>query len=81
MARTGFPHSATAQFFINVKDNDFLDHKSETSRGWGYAVFGKVVEGMDVVINMSKVKTGRKSGHQNVPYELIKVTKAYVKSV
>jgi len=58
MARTMEPHSATAQFFINVKDNDFLDHTSQTPRGWGYAVFGKVVKGMDVVDKIRQVKTG-----------------------
>jgi peptidyl-prolyl cis-trans isomerase B (cyclophilin B) len=58
MARTNFPHSATAQFFINVVDNDFLNHRSPTPRGWGYAVFGKVVEGMDVVDNIRRLPTG-----------------------
>ena len=58
MARTGEPHSATAQFFINVVDNDFLDFRSKTRRGWGYTVFGKVIQGMDVVDNIRKVKTG-----------------------
>jgi len=58
MARTMEPHSATAQFFINVKDNDFLDHTSQTPRGWGYAVFGKVIKGMDVVDKIRQVKTG-----------------------
>jgi cyclophilin family peptidyl-prolyl cis-trans isomerase len=58
MARTMEPHSATAQFFINVADNDFLDHRDKTPRGWGYAVFGKVVEGMDVIDKIRKVRTG-----------------------
>lgn len=75
MARTMDPHSATAQFFINVADNTFLDYRSKTMHGrevvqeWGYAVFGKVVEGMDVVDNIQKVKTGNKGFHQDVPKE------------
>ncbi|HJU50662.1 MAG TPA: peptidylprolyl isomerase, partial [Pseudogulbenkiania sp.] len=64
MARTPDPHSASAQFFINVSDNDFLDFKSESAQGWGYAVFGKVVEGTDVVDRIKGVKTGRHGGHQ-----------------
>jgi len=67
MARTGDPHSATAQFFINVSDNDFLNHTAPTPNGWGYAVFGKVVEGSDVVDKIRGVKTGNKGMHQNVP--------------
>ncbi len=67
MARTSDPHSATAQFFINVGDNSFLDFKSETSQGWGYCVFGQVVEGMDVVNKIKAVKTGRAGMHQDVP--------------
>jgi peptidyl-prolyl cis-trans isomerase B (cyclophilin B) len=67
MARTPDPHSATAQFFINLVDNAFLDFKSETAQGWGYCVFGKVVEGMDVVDKMAKVPTGSNPPHQNVP--------------
>ena len=67
MARTSDVHSATAQFFINVADNDFLNYKSPTPQGFGYCVFGKVVEGQDVVDKIKKVKTGNRSGHQNVP--------------
>jgi cyclophilin family peptidyl-prolyl cis-trans isomerase len=67
MARTGDPHSATAQFFINVENNDFLDHKSKTPKGWGYCVFGKVIEGMDVVDKIRAVKTGDVGFHENVP--------------
>ena len=69
MARTSDPHSATAQFFINVNDNDFLDFKAETMQGWGYAVFGEVFEGMDVVDKIRKVKTGTYGYHQDVPKE------------
>ncbi|MFB9885095.1 peptidylprolyl isomerase [Balneatrix alpica] len=69
MARTMDPHSASAQFFINVADNTFLDHRGKTMDGWGYAVFGKVVEGMDVVNRMKAVATGFKGGHQDVPVE------------
>ena len=72
MARTMEPHSATAQFFINVKDNDFLDHTSKTPRGWGYAVFGKVIKGMDVVDKIRKVKTGPGGVFpQDVPREAV----------
>jgi cyclophilin family peptidyl-prolyl cis-trans isomerase len=69
MARTSNPHSATAQFFINLKDNDFLNHKQPSAQGWGYAVFGKVVQGMDVVRAISKVQTGRAGPHEDVPRE------------
>ncbi|HLW57200.1 MAG TPA: peptidylprolyl isomerase [Bacteriovoracaceae bacterium] len=69
MARTNDPHSATAQFFINVNDNDFLNHKSETTSGWGYAVFGKVTSGMHVVNRIKKVRTGNMAGHANVPMD------------
>ena len=69
MARTSDPHSATAQFFINVADNSFLDYTASTSNGWGYCVFGKVVEGMDVVDEIKGVKTGNKGFHQDVPAE------------
>jgi cyclophilin family peptidyl-prolyl cis-trans isomerase len=69
MARTGVVDSATAQFFINVADNDFLDHKDDSSRGFGYAVFGKVIEGQDVADKISKVKTGNRGGHENVPVQ------------
>ena len=67
MARTSDPNSATSQFFINVADNAFLDHKSPTQQGWGYAVFGQVTDGMDVVDSIEKVKTGNNHGHENVP--------------
>lgn len=69
MARTPDPHSATAQFFINVNDNDFLNHSSETSQGWGYCVFAEVVEGMDVVNKIKGVATGSAGFHQDVPLE------------
>lgn len=69
MARTSDPHSASSQFFINVVDNDFLDFKSKSMQGWGYCVFGKVVEGMDVVDKIRKVKTGNYGFHQDVPKE------------
>ena len=78
MARTNDPHSATAQFFINVADNDFLNFSSPTERGWGYAVFGKVIAGMDVVDNIKKVKTGNNGFHQNVPLEPVTILKAAV---
>ena len=74
MARTSDPHSATSQFFINHKDNDFLNFTAETMQGWGYAVFGKVVEGMDVVDAIAQVATGNRGGHQNVPIETIAIT-------
>ncbi len=74
MARTNDPHSATSQFFINHKDNGFLNHSSESPQGWGYAVFGKVTEGMDIVDNMAAVQTGNKGGHQDVPLETITIT-------
>ncbi|RZI81001.1 MAG: peptidyl-prolyl cis-trans isomerase [Rubrivivax sp.] len=76
MARTSDPHSASAQFFINGTDNDFLNFKSESGSGWGYAVFGKVVEGQDVVDQIEKVKTGNKGGHGDVPLEDVVITKA-----
>jgi len=71
MARTGDPHSATAQFFINVKDNSFLNHSGKNMSGWGYCVFGKVTEGMDVVNKIKGVKTGSKNGHQDVPKDAV----------
>jgi len=74
MARTGDPHSATSQFFINHADNAFLNFHSESAQGWGYAVFGKVTEGMDVVDAIAEVPTGNKGGHQNVPLETITIT-------
>ena len=73
MARTSDPHSATAQFFINVKDNGFLDHPGQD--GWGYCVFGKVIEGMDVVDAIVAVPTANKRGHQNVPVEPVLIEK------
>ncbi len=78
MARTSDPNSATAQFFINLKDNAFLDHTSPTPNGWGYAVFGQVIEGMDVVDEMAKQPTGNKGPHQDVPKTDIVITKAEV---
>ena len=74
MARTSDPHSATSQFFINHTDNDFLNFSSESMQGWGYAVFGKVVDGMEVVDEIAKVATGNKGHHQNVPLETITIT-------
>ena len=76
MARTSDPHSATAQFFINTTDNGFLDFKSESAQGWGYAVFGKVVAGTEVVDAIEKVKTGRKGFHDDVPLEDVVIEKA-----
>jgi len=76
MARTGVRDSATSQFFINVKDNDFLNYSGETPQGFGYAVFGKVVEGKEVVDKMKKVPTGNAAGHQNVPTTPIVIEKA-----
>ena len=78
MARTMDPHSATAQFFINVRDNGFLDHSGKTSEGWGYAVFGKVVDGMDVVNTIKEVDTGSDAGHQDVPVEDVVIESATV---
>ena len=78
MARTGDPHSASNQFFINTADNAFLNHTAPTQQGWGYAVFGKVVVGMDVVDTMGKVKTGRKGYHDDVPLSDIVIGKATV---
>jgi peptidyl-prolyl cis-trans isomerase B (cyclophilin B) len=76
MARTGDPHSATAQFFINVSDNGFLNHTAPSTQGWGYAVFGKVVSGTDVVDKIKAVKTGRKGFHDDVPKEDVVIEKA-----
>jgi peptidyl-prolyl cis-trans isomerase B (cyclophilin B) len=76
MARTSAPHSASAQFFINGTNNDFLNFKSESAQGWGYAVFGKVVAGTEVVDQIEKVKTGRKGFHDDVPLEDVVITKA-----
>ena len=76
MARTSDPHSATAQFFINVADNDFLNHTAPSAQGWGYAVFGKVVGGTDVVDKIKAVPTGRKGFHDDVPKEDVIIEKA-----
>jgi peptidyl-prolyl cis-trans isomerase B (cyclophilin B) len=76
MARTNAPHSATAQFFINTKDNAFLNFSSETPSGWGYTVFGKVVAGQEVVDAIEKVRTGSKGFHDDVPLEAVKIEKA-----
>jgi len=76
MARTNAPHSATAQFFINVADNGFLNHTSPSAQGWGYAVFGKVVSGTEVVDKIKAVKTGRKGFHDDVPQEDVIIEKA-----
>lgn len=78
MARTSEPHSASSQFFINVNDNDFLNHTSPTAQGWGYAVFGAVSDGMDVVNAIRKVKTGSSGFHQDVPTEDVVIEKATV---
>lgn len=78
MARTSDPNSATAQFFINYKENSFLNHTSPTPSGWGYAVFGEVVEGMDVIDAMAKQPTGNRGGHQDVPKTDIVIEKAEV---
>jgi peptidyl-prolyl cis-trans isomerase B (cyclophilin B) len=79
MARTMDPHSATAQFFINVKDNDFLNHSGKNSQGWGYAVFGKVTEGHDVVDAIKSVGTGNSGMHQDVPNEAVIIESVSVK--
>ena len=78
MARTSAPHSASAQFFINVGDNEFLNHTAPTPQGWGYCVFGKVTDGTDVVDKIRKVKTGSKGMHQDVPAEDVIIEKAEV---
>ncbi|HYF18981.1 MAG TPA: peptidylprolyl isomerase [Ramlibacter sp.] len=78
MARTSDPHSATAQFFINVADNEFLNHTAQNSQGWGYAVFGKVVSGQDVVDRIKAVQTGRKGFHDDVPKQDVVIEKAVV---
>jgi peptidyl-prolyl cis-trans isomerase B (cyclophilin B) len=78
MARTNEPHSASSQFFINVNDNDFLNHTAPTAQGWGYAVFGAVSDGMDVVNTIRKVKTGSSGFHQDVPTEDVVIEKASV---
>ncbi|MDF1583952.1 MAG: peptidylprolyl isomerase [Methyloprofundus sp.] len=78
MARTPAPDSATAQFFINYKNNDFLNYSAPTQNGWGYAVFAKVIEGMDIVDEMAKQATGNKNGHQDVPKTDIVIEKAEI---
>lgn len=78
MARTSDPHSATAQFFINLADNDFLNHRAPSGQGWGYCVFGRVADGMDVVDQIKGVKTGNKGFHQDVPVEDVVIEKAEV---
>jgi peptidyl-prolyl cis-trans isomerase B (cyclophilin B) len=76
MARTSDPHSATAQFFINVKKNDFLNYTAKTPQGWGYAVFGKVVKGQGVVNKIKGIATGNKAGHSDVPLQPVTIVKA-----
>ncbi len=78
MARTSDPHSASAQFFINVADNGFLNHTAPSNQGWGYAVFGKVISGTDVVDKLGKVKTGRKGHHDDVPVQDVMIGKAVI---
>ncbi|MFE7529998.1 peptidylprolyl isomerase [Kitasatospora sp. NPDC057542] len=78
MARTMDPHSATAQFFVNVADNDFLNHTAKNTQAWGYTVFGEVVEGQDVVDAIKAVPTGTKAGHQDVPKEDVIIEKAEI---
>ncbi len=78
MARTNDPHSATAQFFINVSDNEFLNHRSPSPQGWGYAVFGKVVSGMEVVEKIKAVKTGRRGSHDDVPEETVTIERVTI---
>jgi peptidyl-prolyl cis-trans isomerase B (cyclophilin B) len=78
MARTSDPHSATAQFFINVADNDFLDFKAPSGNGWGYCVFGRVVDGMDVVDKIKGVRTGSSGFHQDVPVEDVVIERAEI---
>ncbi|MCP5158341.1 MAG: peptidyl-prolyl cis-trans isomerase [Gammaproteobacteria bacterium] len=78
MARTSDPHSASSQFFINLKNNDFLDHRAPTSQGWGYCVFGRVTSGMDVVEAIARVTTTSRRGHQDVPVEEVTIIKAEI---
>lgn len=78
MARTSEPHSASSQFFINLKDNDFLNHTAPSSQGWGYCVFGKVVEGQDIVDRIKRVKTGKRGSHADVPVEDVVIENAEV---
>ena len=78
MARTNDPHSATAQFFINVADNDFLNHKAPSAQDWGYCVFGKVTAGTDVVDKIKAVRTGSRAGHQDVPVDDVVIQKVEI---
>ena len=78
MARTNDPHSATAQFFINVADNDFLNHKAPSAQDWGYCVFGKVTAGTDVVDKIKAVRTGSRAGHQDVPVDVVVIQKVEI---
>ena len=78
MARTADPHSASSQFFINVSNNDFLNHSGKNMQGWGYAVFGKVAEGMDVIEKIKTVATGSAFGHQDVPVDPIEITETVI---
>ncbi|HEY2863572.1 MAG TPA: peptidylprolyl isomerase [Casimicrobiaceae bacterium] len=78
MARTSDPHSATAQFFINVADNDFLNHRSPDANGWGYCVFGRVIGGKDVVDHIKSVPTGKRAGHDDVPIQEVVIERAEV---
>ncbi|HYF97690.1 MAG TPA: peptidylprolyl isomerase [Coxiellaceae bacterium] len=78
MARTSDPHSASSQFFINVADNDFLNHQARTDMGWGYCVFGKVISGMDVVDKIKAVATTSRAGHQDVPKEEVIIEQATI---
>jgi len=78
MARTSEPHSASSQFFINVKDNDFLNHSAPNSQGWGYCVFGKVVEGQDIVDKIKRVKTAKRGFHADVPVEDVVIERAEI---
>ncbi|MEC8561140.1 MAG: peptidylprolyl isomerase [Pseudomonadota bacterium] len=79
MARTSAPHSASSQFFINLVDNDFLDHRDKSSQGWGYAVFGKVTNGLDIVDDIANVETHSKDGHNDVPVDVITITGTTIK--
>jgi peptidyl-prolyl cis-trans isomerase B (cyclophilin B) len=78
MARTADPHSASSQFFINVSNNDFLNHSGKNMQGWGYAVFGKVTKGMDVIEKIKSVPTGSAFGHQDVPVDPIEITETII---
>lgn len=79
MARTSAPHSASSQFFINLVDNDFLNHRDKSSQGWGYAVFGKVINGMDIIDDIAKTETHSKDGHNDVPVESVIITGTTIK--